>query len=388
MSAKPIDEFLQDCTVWLEKIAAAKQREEAAYAVINEIQMEKKAARFLARGAGHIARGVGRGISAGGRALSRLGSRMLRWGSKPKVNTSLQNPLAQQVSAALKSGNPQPRLLRTADGRVVLSSPTKAAPANAPKASPAPAQAPAPSKAPVEAPAPAAKTAPAPASAAEKATAPAAKTAPAPAQTPTPAPAAEKVTAPTADLSKRLRVDAKGNVYSLKTGQKYTGARLARLKLSPEQISQLQKFQKAKGIHGQFTSASNKFRADNGMSQLFNSKMQRVAPANAPVKAPTAQPTQAKPAPQQQAKPADPKAPVEAPKGGQSAAGAETAAGAEAATAKPGMFGKILPYALVGGAGFIGGRSTAPEPTYTSPAMEHNNMVYQQQQQAATPNIY
>ena len=43
MSAKPIDEFLQECTGWLEKIAAAKQREETAYAVINSVQMEKKA---------------------------------------------------------------------------------------------------------------------------------------------------------------------------------------------------------------------------------------------------------------------------------------------------------------------------------------------------------
>lgn len=247
MSTKPIDEFLQDCTVWLEKIAAAKQREEAAYAAINNVQMEKKALRMLARGAGHVTHGLGGLASLPGRLMSRLGKKLVSWGSKPKVNTSLQNPLTQQVSAALKSGNPQPRLLRTADGRVVLSSPLKAPSAPAPKAPPAP--------------------------------------------------------------------------------------------------------------------------------------------------APKGQPAPNKPATTTQTKPADPAAPVDAPKGQagastQAGAGAETAAGAEAATAKPGMFGKILPYAFAGGAGFIGGRSTAPEPTYTSPAMEHNNMVYQQQQQAATPNIY
>lgn len=236
MSAKPIDEFLQDCTVWLEKIAAAKQREEAAYAAINDVQMEKKALRMLARGAGHVARGAGWLTSMPGRLMSRLGQKLVSWGSKPKVNTSLQNPLAKQVAASLKSGAPQPKLMRTADGRVVLSSTPKSAPA--PKA---------------------------------------------------------------------------------------------------------------------------------------------------PVDAPKGQPTQTKPTSTEPAttKPADPKAPVDAPNG-QAAAGAEAAAGA----AQPGMFGKIMPYALAGGAGFIAGRSTAPDPVYMSPAMMHNNALYQQSQQATAPNIY
>jgi hypothetical protein len=56
--------------------------------------------------------------------------------------------------------------------------------------------------------------------------------------------------------------------------------------------------------------------------------------------------------------------------------------------AQPGMFQKAMPYALAGGAGFLLGRSTAPDPVYMSPAMMHNNMMYQQSQQAAAPNIY
>ena len=128
--------------------------------------------------------------------------------------------------------------------------------------------------------------------------------------------------------------------------------------------------------------------------------MQRInqgKPANpaAPVKAPQqttsgqpapAEPTPVKPAPAEPTpgKPADPAAKVEAPQ----AQGTQAAAGAEGAVAQPSLLRKAAPYALIGGAGFLVGRNTAPEPEYTSPAMVHNNMVYQQSQQAAAPNIY
>ena len=50
MSAKPIDEFLNECNVWLEKIATAKAREEAALRAIDDAQLEKQALfRGLAR---------------------------------------------------------------------------------------------------------------------------------------------------------------------------------------------------------------------------------------------------------------------------------------------------------------------------------------------------
>lgn len=266
MSTKPIDEFLQDCTVWLEKIAAAKQREEAAYAAINNAQLEKKAFRALARGAGRVA-------LASGRGLSRLGTKMLRAGAKPKPIT-LQNPLAKQVSAALKSGKPQPKLIRNADGSVAIGSPFKAPAPKTPK--------------------PAAKPA--------KPTQPGNPATPATPEAPVPPPQAKPPAA---------------------------------------------------------------------------------------TKGPAAE------TPQPTSKPADATTKVESPngqaaQGTQAGTSAQPGAGTEAAAgaAQPGRLGKIMPYALIGGAGFLAGRSTAPDPVYTSPAMVHNNMMYQQSQQAATPNIY
>lgn len=342
MSAKPIDEFLNECNVWLEKIATAKAREEAALRAIDDAQLEKQA---LFRG---LARFGGKFLSRAGKGINRVGNKMQRWGNAAPKNTSLQNPLAKQVAAAHRSGAAAPKMVRGANGKYSLQQP------KAPSAAPAKA----------------------------------------------PAPAAEKVTAPTADLAKRLRVDAKGNVYSLKTGQKYTGARLERLKLSPDQISQLQKFEKATGVHGQFTSAVNKFRTDNGMSKLFNNKMQRIAPASAPVKAPvkspaptsTAAPTKTAPAqttstPSNTGNTAAPKSntgntaapksntanstpanasnPVSAPTNATSGAanaaddvakGATNAADdAAAAAAAPSMWQKAKPWALAGGGGLFAG---------------------------------
>ena len=255
MSAKPIDEFLQECTGWLEKIAAAKQREETAYAVINSVQMEKKALRLAARGAGRVAGAVGRLASAPGRLVSRLGQKLVNWGSKPKANNSLTNPLAKQVSSTV---GPQTKMVRMPDGtyRAHIPSPK-------PKAAPAP------------------------------------------------APAPGKPTPPTKPAD-----PAAG-----KTTQQQT-------------------------------------------------------------KAPD--PAAGKPAPTESAK----------TQAGQPGAGAEGAAGQTgagvegAAAAQPDMFQKAMPYALAGGVGFLAGRSTAPDPVYMSPAMMHNNMMYQQSQQAVAPNIY
>lgn len=355
MSAKPIDEFLNECNVWLEKIAAAKAREEAALKAIDNAQLEKQA---LFRG---LARFGGKFLSRTGKGINRVGNKMQRWGNAAPKNTSLQNPLAKQVAAAHRSGAAAPKMVRGANGKYSLQQP------KAPSAAPAK----------TSTPAPAGKNGGGTAAADDVANK-------------TPAPAAEKVTAPTADLAKRLRVDAKGNVYSLKTGQKYTGARLERLKLSPDQISQLQKFEKATGVHGQFTSAVNKFRTDNGMSKLFNNKMQRIAPASAPVKAPvkspaptnTAAPTKTAPAqttstPSNTGNTAAPKSntanstpanasnpvssPTTATSGAANAAddvakGATNAADdAAAAAAAPSMWQKAKPWALAGGGGLFAG---------------------------------
>ena len=253
MSAKHIDEFLQECTGWLEKIAAAKQREETAYAVINSVQMEKKALRLAARGAGHVARATGRLASAPGRYLSRLGRKMVNWGSKPKANNSLKNPLAKQVSSTV---GPQTKMVRMPDGTYRAHIPS-------PKPKPAP------------------------------------------------APAPGKPTPPTkpADTAGR------------KTTQQQTN---------------------------------------------------------------TADPAAGKPAPTESAK-----TQAGQPGAGTEGAAGQTGAGVDgAAAAQPGMFQKAMPYALAGGVGFLAGRSTAPDPVYISPAMMHNNMMYQQSQQAVAPNIY
>lgn len=275
MSAKPIDEFLQECTGWLEKIAAAKQREEAAYAAINSMQIEKKAFRLAARGMGHVARAAGRVLSAPGRAISRLGQKMVNWGSKPKANNSLKNPLAQQVSSTV---GPQTKMVRMPDGTYK---------AHIPSPKPKPAPAPAPVK-------PTPPTKPADPAAGKPAPTESAK----PTQTNTADPAAGKPT-------------------QTKTADPATSVK------------------------------------DPAKSTKTNTTEQQ---------------------------------------GGQPGAGAEGAAGqpgagAETAMAQPGMFQKAMPYALAGGAGFLIGRSTAPDPVYMSPAMMHNNMMYQQSQQVA-PNIY
>lgn len=251
MSAKPIDEFLQECTGWLEKIAAAKQREEAAYAAISNVQMEKKSFRALARGAGHAARFVGGLASAPGRYLSRLGRRLINWGSKPKANNSLQNPLAKQVVAAKRNGSPQTKMVRTQDGTY------------------------------------------------------------------------KAQTKPTTT-----------NTTGQQTGQ-------------------------------------------------------------------TTQPKPVEPKPVEpgQPKPADPATPVKDPgkaaktnateqQGGPQQQGGQLGAGNEAAMTQSDTFQKVMPYALAGGAGLLLGRSTAPAPVYMSPAMMHNNMMYQQMQQPIAPNIY
>lgn len=269
MSAKPIDEFLQECTGWLEKIAAAKQREEAAYATISNVQMEKKSFRTLARGAGHVARFVGGLASAPGRYLSRLGRRLINWGSKPKANNSLQNPLTKQVSS---TSGPQTKMVRTQDGTY---------------------------KAQITPPQP-------------------------------------------------------------KPGQ-------------PKPAGQ-----------------------QGGQKQQTNTTGQQGGQTTQPKPADSATPVKepAKPAPVKETPPpADPATPVKDP--GKSTKtnateqqGGQLGAGNETAMMQSDTFQKVMPYALAGGAGLLVGRSTAPAPVYMSPAMMHNNMMYQQMQQPIAPNIY
>lgn len=263
MSAKPIDEFLQECTGWLEKIAAAKQREEAAYAAISSVQMEKKSFRTLARGAGHVARFVGGLASAPGRYLSRLGRRLINWGSKPKANNSLQNPLAKQVAASIHNGSPQTKMVRMPDGTY-------------------------------------------------KAQIPSAKPKPAPTQ------------AKPADTTA-------GTPTQTKPAETQTG-----------QTTQTKPTDPATPVKDPAKSNTTNTTGQQGQQQ------------------------QTKPTEQQ---------------------GGQPEAGNEATMTYSDMFQKAMPYALAGGAGFLVGRSTAPDPVYMSPAMMHNNMMYQQMQQAATPNI-
>ena len=270
MSAKPIDEFLQECTGWLEKIAAAKQREEAAYAAISNVQMEKKSFRTLARGAGHVARFVGGLASAPGRYLSRLGRRLINWGSKPKANNSLKNPLAQQVSSTV---GPQTKMVRMPDGTYRAHIPS-------PKPAPAPAPAPAPGK-------PTPPTKPAD-------------------------PAAGKTTQTKPTEQQAVQKQQQPNTTEQQAVQKQQ-----QTKTTEQQAGQKQ--------------------------QQTNTTGQQ---------------------------------------------GGQLGAGNEAAMVQSDTFQKMMPYALAGGAGFLLGRSTAPDPVYMSPAMMHNNMMYQQMQQPIAPNIY
>lgn len=208
MSAKPIDEFLKECNVWLEKIAAAKAREEAALRETEAAQLEKKAFRGLARL-------LGKGLSRAGKGINRAGNKMQRWGKvTPKNANGLQNPLAKQVAAAHKAGAPASKFVRGTDGKYVLRQPTATTkvPAGKSAQTPAPTKNPAPAQKPVESPAPE-QPAPAPANPApapQSVKAPAKKpssntgdtskpksnTDPAPEQ-PAPAPANAEVAAPT-----------------------------------------------------------------------------------------------------------------------------------------------------------------------------------------------
>lgn len=259
MSAKPIDEFLQECTGWLEKIAAAKQREEAAYAAISNVQMEKKSFRTLARGAGHVARFVGGLASAPGRYLSRLGRRLINWGSKPKANNSLQNPLTKQVSS---TSGPQTRMVRTQDGTYKA-----------------------------------------------------------------------QITKPNSTTTK-----------------------------TPGQQGQ----QQQTNTPGQQGQPQQTKPADTAGGKTTEPGQPKPADSATPVKDPTK--TNTTNATEQQ--------------------GGQLGAGNEAAMTQSDTFQKVMPYALAGGAGLLLGRSTAPAPVYMSPAMMHNNMMYQQMQQPIAPNIY
>lgn len=264
MSAKPIDEFLQECTGWLEKIAAAKQREEAAYAAISNVQMEKKSFRTLARGAGHVARFVGGLASAPGRYLSRLGRRLINWGSKPKANNSLQNPLAKQVVAAKRNGSPQTKMVRTQDG-----------------------------------------------------------------------------------------------TYKAQTKSTTTNT-------TGQQGGQKQQTNTTGQQGGQTTQPKP---ADP------------ATPVKDPGKSTKTNATEQQGGQKQQTNPAE-------QPGGPQQQGGQLGAGNEAAMTQSDTFQKVMPYALAGGAGLLLGRSTAPAPVYMSPAMMHNNMMYQQMQQPIAPNIY
>lgn len=271
MSAKPIDEFLNECNVWLEKIAAAKAREEAALRAIDDAQLEKQA---LFRG---LARFGGKFLSRTGKGINRFGNKMQRWGNAAPKNTSLQNPLAKQVAAAHRSGAAAPKMVRGANGKYSLQQP------KAPSAAPAKASTPAPTKAN----APAAGKNGGGAAAVDDA----AKT--------TPAPAEKAVVNPLDRLKDTVRVSKSKNgvkYYSAGTGKQLTDKQVQNM-LSQAQnkfglsaddfTSQLQ----ARGANAAFAKSVNAFREGTGRSALFNNKMQRLAPANAPVKAPVKSPT-------------------------------------------------------------------------------------------------
>ena len=382
MSAKPIDEFLNECNVWLEKIAAAKAREEAALRAIDDAQLEKQA---LFRG---LARFGGKFLSRTGKGINRVGNKMQRWGNAAPKNTSLQNPLAKQVVAAQRSGAAAPKMVRGANGKYSLQQPK--APSAAP-AKPAPGTTPAPAK----------TNAPA----AGKDVAGAADDV---AKTTTPAPADKAVVNPLDRLKDTVRVSKSKNgvkYYSAGTGKQLTDKQVQNM-LSQAQnkfglsaddfTSQLQ----ARGHNATFAKSVNSFRESTGRSALFNNKMQRLAPANAPVKAPVKSPaTTSTAAPAKQAPaqttstpsntgntaapksntgntaapksntanstPANASNPVSSPTTATSGAanaaddvakGATNAADdAAAAAATPSMWQKAKPWALAGGGGLFAG---------------------------------